>query len=427
MSTDPDTQQPEGLSPAELEAQVGEALPERALMSTVSLSPLDPTADAADAVTDSVVTTTTAAAADPAAATSATDPAAESAPVEASSEPVQEVTTTVGETIPPIDDTAGPVGDTVNETVPSVNDTVGPVGDTVNETVPAVNDTVGPVGDTVNETLPAVNDTAGTVGDTVNETLPSVNDTIGTVADPDLPALLESLRGTSLLDLNVDLDAALDATAPISAAIAANANVAAPIDAAVSANILSPNSVSLADAQQQALLSQQLAGAANAESNQLSSIDQAEAAGGDVETAPVSETVGDLAGDALPAETPSDAVETTADAMTTPAEALDSAALLDVDLDLDLDLDVAAPIQATVAANANVAAPIDAAVSANVLSPGAVSLANADQAAVIQQTLLGEANATSNQNSAIEQGDNGGIDDVGGAQTSLTEDDDGTA
>ena len=37
----------------------------------------------------------------------------------------------------------------------------------------------------------------------------------------------------SLLDLNADLDIALDAAAPIDLAVAANANVAAPIDAAV--------------------------------------------------------------------------------------------------------------------------------------------------------------------------------------------------
>ena len=41
----------------------------------------------------------------------------------------------------------------------------------------------------------------------------------------------------SLLDLNVNLDLALDLAAPIDAAVAANANVAAPIDAAVAANV----------------------------------------------------------------------------------------------------------------------------------------------------------------------------------------------
>jgi hypothetical protein len=46
----------------------------------------------------------------------------------------------------------------------------------------------------------------------------------------------------SILDLNADLDLAIDAAAPIDLAAAANANVAAPIDAAVGANVLSSGS-----------------------------------------------------------------------------------------------------------------------------------------------------------------------------------------
>ena len=52
-------------------------------------------------------------------------------------------------------------------------------------------------------------------------------------------AALPDKEVISLLDLNADLDIALDAAAPIDLAVAANANVAAPIDAAASANILS--------------------------------------------------------------------------------------------------------------------------------------------------------------------------------------------
>jgi hypothetical protein len=78
--------------------------------------------------------------------------------------------------------------------------------------------------------------------------------------------------------------------------------------------------------------------------------------------------------------------------------------LLDVNVDLDLALDLAAPIDAAVAANANVAAPIDAAVSANVLSPGATSLASADQDSIIVQDLDGVAEATATQASTIDQG-----------------------
>jgi hypothetical protein len=80
-------------------------------------------------------------------------------------------------------------------------------------------------------------------------------------------------------------------------------------------------------------------------------------------------------------------------------------ALLDVDANLDLALDIAAPIDAAVAANANVAAPIDAAVSANLLSEDATSLASAPQDSVIVQDLDGEAIATGNQDSTIDQGE----------------------
>jgi hypothetical protein len=46
----------------------------------------------------------------------------------------------------------------------------------------------------------------------------------------------------SILDLNADLNLALDVAAPIDLAVAANANVAAPIDAAEGANVLSVDS-----------------------------------------------------------------------------------------------------------------------------------------------------------------------------------------
>ena len=55
------------------------------------------------------------------------------------------------------------------------------------------------------------------------------------------------------------------------------------------------------------------------------------------------------------------------------------------------------------AANANVAAPIDAAVGANVGSVGSDAVAVSQQDAVINQDITGEANATSDQASGIEQ------------------------
>ena len=54
----------------------------------------------------------------------------------------------------------------------------------------------------------------------------------------------------SLLDLNADLNLALDVASPIDLGVAANANVAAPINGAVGANILSVGSADAAVAHQ---------------------------------------------------------------------------------------------------------------------------------------------------------------------------------
>ncbi|MGA8979935.1 MAG: peptidoglycan-binding protein [Pedococcus sp.] len=79
--------------------------------------------------------------------------------------------------------------------------------------------------------------------------------------------------------------------------------------------------------------------------------------------------------------------------------------LLDLNADLDIGLDAAAPIDLAVAANANVAAPIDAAVGANVLSAGSTAQAMADQGAIIDQGITGEAVAEGSQDSTIDQAD----------------------
>src|SRR5688572_21338542 len=102
----------------------------------------------------------------------------------------------------------------------------------------------------------------------------------------------------SLLDLNANLDIALDAAAPIDLAVAANANVAAPIDAAVGANVLSSGSTAQALADQGVLIDQGITGEAVATAPQDSTIDQSDDAVGDAEPAPtptdggVTETVG---------------------------------------------------------------------------------------------------------------------------------------
>ncbi len=77
--------------------------------------------------------------------------------------------------------------------------------------------------------------------------------------------------------------------------------------------------------------------------------------------------------------------------------------LLNVDVNVDLDADLAAPINGAVAANANIAAPIDAAVSANILSEDSESTAIAQQDAIINQSITGNAEATSDQVSDIDQ------------------------
>ena len=78
----------------------------------------------------------------------------------------------------------------------------------------------------------------------------------------------------SILDLNADLDLAIDAAAPIDLAAAANANVAAPIDAAVGANVLSSGSTAQALSDQGVLLDQNVTADATAHAVQGSALDQ---------------------------------------------------------------------------------------------------------------------------------------------------------
>jgi hypothetical protein len=78
--------------------------------------------------------------------------------------------------------------------------------------------------------------------------------------------------------------------------------------------------------------------------------------------------------------------------------------LLNVDVNVDLDADLAAPINGAVAANANVAAPIDASVAANILSDDSQATAIAQQSGTITQSITGQAVATSEQVSDINQG-----------------------
>jgi len=211
---------------------------------------------------------------------------------------------------------------------------------------------------------------------------------------------LPSKEVISLLDLNADLDLALDVAAPIDLAIAANANVAAPIDAAVSANILSFGSESAALADQDAIIQQGISGEAIANAPQDSTINQgAEAAPVGTEPVATDGTSGTgVEAGALPTEgLPTEGVAPTADSLL-------GGNLLNIDVNAALDANVTAPVAGAVAANANVAAPIDAAVSANVLSVDSQSTAIADQDVVIVQDLDDvTAEATADQTSEINQ------------------------
>jgi hypothetical protein len=206
----------------------------------------------------------------------------------------------------------------------------------------------------------------------------------------------------SLLDLNADIDLALDAAAPIDLAVAANANVAAPIDAAVSANILSAGSTAAGLADQDVLIDQGITGSATATAPQDSTIDQ----GNDViddgtgTTAPSDGTTTPTDGTTTPTGTATDG--STTGVTSDPASMLDGD-LLNVDVNAALDADLAAPIAGAVAANANVAAPIDASVAANVGSINSEATAIADQDAIIQQNIDADAEATADQTSEITQ------------------------
>ncbi|HUP99776.1 MAG TPA: hypothetical protein VM093_04885 [Aeromicrobium sp.] len=197
----------------------------------------------------------------------------------------------------------------------------------------------------------------------------------------------------SILDLNADIDLAIDAAAPIDLAAAANLNVAAPIDAAVGANVLSMDSAAQALADQGVMVTQDLDADAAASATQVSGLDQ----GNDV--------IDGGTGAVDPGAVDAGSTPATTEPVTTgdvSSGAL-SGDLLNVDVNVDADADVAAPINGAVAANANVAAPIDAAVAANVGSVNSDAVAVADQDAIIEQHLSGSADASSDQSSDITQ------------------------
>jgi hypothetical protein len=207
----------------------------------------------------------------------------------------------------------------------------------------------------------------------------------------------------SVLDLNADLDLGISAAAPIDLAVAANANVAAPIDAAASANILSFGSESQALADQGVIIDQGITADATADSVQDSTITQGSGVdGGNVDAGTPDSTSDGVNDDGmLPDGTLPDGTGVGA-LPVDPSTALDGD-LLNVNVDLAADADIAAPINGAVAANANVAAPIDAAVAANIGSIDSDAFAVAQQDAIITQDIDGEATASADQQSDLQQ------------------------
>jgi hypothetical protein len=185
----------------------------------------------------------------------------------------------------------------------------------------------------------------------------------------------------SILDLNADIDLAIDAAAPIDLAVAANANVAAPIDAAVGANILSEGSSAQALSDQGVMIDQGIQADAAAHAVQDSGIDQADAAGADDAPAPdaaaPSAVPTDLP-DGVPTEVPGDVPTDVSDVGGTAGSTLGSldGSLLDVDVNVD---------------------------AANIGSVDSDAVAVSQQDAIINQDITGSADATSDQSSEIQQ------------------------
>ena len=222
----------------------------------------------------------------------------------------------------------------------------------------------------------------------------------------------------SILDLNADIDLAIDAAAPIDLAVAANLNVAAPIDAAVGANVLSVGSIAGASSEQGVLLTQGIAADATADATQDSTLDQGDDTVDGGPTAGTTGSEGDLAGTTSLGDTVDGTTGVTDGLGGTVDETVDGVAgdtgtlteggalsgdLLAVDVNVDADTDLAAPVNGAVAANANVAAPINGSVAANIGSIDSVAVSDANQQAIIDQQITGTADATSNQTSDIQQ------------------------
>jgi len=217
----------------------------------------------------------------------------------------------------------------------------------------------------------------------------------------------------SILDLNADINLAIDAAAPIDLAAAANANVAAPINASADANILSAGSTAQSLSDQGALINQNIDATAAAHSVQDSGIHQGATGGtdggttsdtgGTTDGGTTSGTGGTTDGGTTSGTGGTTDGGTTSTTTDTGTSALNDGNLLNVNVNVDGNADIAAPIDGAVAANANVAAPINAGVSANVGSIDSDAVSVSEQTAIVNQNIDGSATAVADQTSSIDQ------------------------
>jgi len=101
-----------------------------------------------------------------------------------------------------------------------------------------------------------------------------------------------SLLDGNLLNVNVDVNGNLHLASPINGAVAANANAAVPINAAVSANVGSVDSSSTALSEQQVSIDQNIQGDATAIGHQDSGINQGSTPGSAADTSSTADSTG---------------------------------------------------------------------------------------------------------------------------------------
>jgi hypothetical protein len=123
------------------------------------------------------------------------------------------------------------------------------VSDTVDDTTDVVDDTTGNVVDGVTDVVD------GTTGDVVDGVTDVVDGTTGVVSDVTNGGVLD---GGPLVNVDVRVHLDADLAAPIAGAVAVNANVVAPIDVAAAANVGSVGSEAIAVSDQQAIITQTL-------------------------------------------------------------------------------------------------------------------------------------------------------------------------